>query len=64
MTTPAKTLEHSAVMLMEKIVDPDNRVRASTKCDPTAEPQAPTGSRSTNAETHRSLPASGSDGRY
>lgn len=31
MTTPAKTLEHSSVMLMEKIVDPDNLVRAWNK---------------------------------
>ena len=31
MTTPAKTLEHSSVMLMEKIVDPDNLVRALNK---------------------------------
>jgi hypothetical protein len=31
MTTPAKTLEQSATMLMEKIVDPDNLVRAWNK---------------------------------
>jgi len=31
MTTPVKTLEHSSVMLMEKIVDPDNLVRAWNK---------------------------------
>jgi RNA-directed DNA polymerase len=31
MTTTAKTLEHSSVLLMEKIVDTDNLVRAWNK---------------------------------
>lgn len=51
MMTPTKTLEQSSVLLMEKIVDTDNLVRAWNKVRSNRGALAPTASRSPTFRT-------------